>query len=113
MAGMGKGPHQPAIRIAEIGNPIYYKTDKRAASASRATKAGREGGARGPRALAEELGSILLFVRSVSQGNLAPRGRGGGQRAVRPVTPRSFSEGARADGRERGAGGGCAVSLYG
>ena len=52
-------------------------------------------------------------ARMVLQGNLAPRGRGGGQRAVRPVTPRSFSEGARADGRERGAGGGCAVSLYG
>ena len=42
----------------------------------------------------------------VLQGNLAPRGRGGGQRAVRPISPRSFSVGARADGRERGAGGG-------
>ena len=48
----------------------------------------------------------------VSQGNLAPRGRGGGQRAVRPTTPRSFSVGAWADGRERGAGGGCAVSPW-
>ena len=46
------------------------------------------------------------------QGNLAPRGRGGGQRAVRPITPRSFSVGARADGRERGAGGGEESSGY-
>ena len=51
--------------------------------------------------------SAAVFCYSsawVLQGNLAPRGRGGGQRAVRPITPRSFSGGAWADGRERGGG---------
>lgn len=66
MTGMGKGPHQPVIRIAEIGNPIYYKTDKRAASASRATKAGREGGTGSP---APWLRSSAVFncFRSITQ----------------------------------------------
>ena len=54
----------------------------------------------------------ILSCAWVSQGNLAPRGRGGGQRAVRPITPRSFSVGAWADGRERGAGGGEESSSY-
>ena len=51
-----------------MGEPIYYKTDKRAASASRATKAGREGGYGVPRALAEELGSM----NSEARGGVAP-----------------------------------------
>ena len=39
----------------------------------------------------------------VSQGNLAPRGRGGGQRAVRPISPRSLRRGE--GGRARAGGG--------
>ena len=46
--GRGPGAKFPIGR-SEMGEPIYYKTDKRAASASRATKAGREGGAGPPR----------------------------------------------------------------
>ena len=45
----------------------------------------------------------VLFVRGVLQGNLAPRGRGGGQRAVRPSSPRSLRRGE--DGRARVGGG--------
>ena len=45
----------------------------------------------------------VLFVRGVLQSNLAPRGRGGGQRAVRPISPRA----PKRDGRGRtGASGG-------
>ena len=67
-------------------------------------------GVRGPRALAEELGRIQSFSRinqfsavGVRQGNFAPRGRGGGQRAVRPITHRSLRRGA--GGRARAGGG--------
>ena len=67
-------------------------------------------GVRGPCALAEELGRIQSFSRinqfsavGVRQGNFAPRGRGGGQRAVRPITHRSLRRGA--GGRARAGGG--------
>ena len=67
---MGKGPRHGVPHMAaqkwEILFIIY--THNGAASASRATKAGREGGYGGPRALAEELGSM----NSEARGGAAP-----------------------------------------
>ena len=54
-----------------MGEPIYYKTDKRAASASRATKAGREGGYGAPAPWLRSSAVCLYvysFVRTVLQG---------------------------------------------
>ena len=66
-------------------------------------------GVRGPRALAEELGRIQSFSRinqfsvvGVRQGNFAPRGRGGGQRAVGRTAPSAQARGARTDGASGG-----------
>lgn len=60
----GRGPATKSpIWRAEVGEPIYYKTDKRAASASRATKAGREGGTGSP---APWLRSSAVFNRYLS-----------------------------------------------
>ena len=45
----------------------------------------------------------------VLQGNLAPRGWGGGQRAVRPISPRSLRRG---EGGRARAGGGWGVRSF-
>ena len=70
-------------------------------------------GVRGPRDLAEELGRIQSFSRinqfsavGVRQGNLAPRGRGGGQRAVGRTATSALARGARTDGASGGRVGG-------
>ena len=43
-----------------------------------------------------------FFVRGVLQGNLAPRGRGGGQRAVGRTDPSAQARGARTAGASGG-----------
>ena len=107
MAGMGKGPHQPAIRIAEIGNPIYYKTDKRAASASRATKAGREGGGRG--APAPWLRSSAVFYYSFARFRRVispPAGGAGGSELSGRSRPEALAKGRGRTGASGGRVGG-------
>ena len=49
--------------------------------------------------------TLMLFVRGVLQGNLAPRGWGGGQRAVGRTDPSAQARGARTDGASGGRGG--------
>ena len=58
---MGKGPHVTGIRIAEIGNPIYYKTDKREIGASGSTKAAGEGGRGAPASCLRRTAALILI----------------------------------------------------
>ena len=62
---VGKGPrHEVPHMVARKWETLFIiYTHNGAASASRATKAGREGGYGVPRALAEELGRIQLLLK--------------------------------------------------